>query len=77
MLHGEMSASALDASRDRVLKTAADGGIVLAHATAARHGGRLDAGPRRRGIPSVISRRPTRRPGAISFGSRSTIPAAR
>jgi hypothetical protein len=27
---------ALDASRDRVLKTAADGGIVLAHATAAR-----------------------------------------
>lgn len=36
MLHGEMSAFALDASRHRVLKTAADGGIVLAHATAAR-----------------------------------------
>jgi hypothetical protein len=31
-----MSTPALDASRDRVLKTAADGGIVLAHATAAR-----------------------------------------
>ncbi len=31
-----MSLSALDASRDRMLKTAADGGIVLAHATATR-----------------------------------------
>lgn len=31
-----MSTPALDASRERVLKTAADGGIVLAHATAAR-----------------------------------------
>ena len=31
-----MSAPALDRSRDRVLATAADGGIVLAHATAAR-----------------------------------------
>ena len=31
-----MSARALDASRDRVLKTGTDGGIVLAHATAAR-----------------------------------------
>lgn len=31
-----MSTPALDASRDRVRKTAADGGIVLAHATAAR-----------------------------------------
>lgn len=31
-----MSTPALDASRDRVLQTAADGGIVLAHAAAAR-----------------------------------------
>jgi hypothetical protein len=31
-----MSIPALDTSRDRVLKTAADGGIVLAHATATR-----------------------------------------
>jgi hypothetical protein len=31
-----MRAPALDASRDRVLKTGADGGIVLAHATAVR-----------------------------------------
>jgi hypothetical protein len=31
-----MTTPALDASRDRVLTTAADGGIVLAHATAAR-----------------------------------------
>jgi hypothetical protein len=31
-----MSTSTLEASRDRVLRTAADGGIVLAHATAAR-----------------------------------------
>jgi len=31
-----MSTPPLDASRDRVLTTAADGGIVLAHATAAR-----------------------------------------
>jgi len=31
-----MSAHALDASRDRVLKTGTDGGIVLAHATAVR-----------------------------------------
>ena len=31
-----MSARALDASRNRVLKTGADGGIVLAHATAVR-----------------------------------------
>ena len=31
-----MSAPALDRSRDRVLATAADGGIALAHATAAR-----------------------------------------
>ena len=31
-----MSAPTLDSSRDRVLATAADGGIVLAHATAAR-----------------------------------------
>jgi hypothetical protein len=36
MLHGEMSTPALDESRDRVLKTGGDGGIVLAHATAAR-----------------------------------------
>src|SRR6266446_1823885 len=37
--HGDgrpMSAHALDASRDRVLKTGTDGGIVLAHATAVR-----------------------------------------
>ena len=31
-----MNTLALDSSRDRVLETAADGGIVLAHATAAR-----------------------------------------
>ena len=31
-----MSTPSLDSSRDRVLRTAADGGIVLAHATAAR-----------------------------------------
>ena len=31
-----MSTPALDSSRERVLGTTADGGIVLAHATAAR-----------------------------------------
>ena len=31
-----MSAAALDTSRERLLRTAADGGVVLAHATAVR-----------------------------------------
>jgi hypothetical protein len=67
-----MSAPALDSSRERVLGTAADGGIVLAHAAAARAVAAWTLAPAPRD-PVRHLEGPTRRRATISADSPSTI----
>ena len=74
---GKVAIAGLDASRDRTLKTVAGGRHRHHPRHGGPHGGRLDAGRRRRAIPSSTWRRHTRGPGNTWFGSRHTIPAAK